>query len=101
VVLHAVPCGKDKSAREGQKREEADAPADDVRAGESLLAVRNCVQILLWGTGEKALVLYPRDAGIENQEIAEHDHEDGKNGDAHGTSLLCGLKKLTDGTIIA
>lgn len=71
TVFHAVPRGEDRRSEKERQSERNDDPADNVRAGETLLFVGDHGDILLRRGGEKALVLNNPTAPYRRRKYAE------------------------------
>lgn len=75
TVFHAVPRGEDRRAEKERQSERNDDPADNVRAGETLLFVGDHGDILLRRGGEKALVLNKPDRAVQEKKVCRKDHK--------------------------
>ena len=67
-----------------QHRQDAEAPAEDMRAAEALgFSLRNGGEDLTRRGGEEFLLLNEPDAGVQWEKIRRHDEKRCKQGDLH------------------
>lgn len=84
TVPNAVPRGEDCRTEKQQHRQDAEAPAEDMRAAEALgFSLRNGGKDLTRRVGEEFLLLNEPDAGVQQEKIRRHDEKRCKQGDLH------------------
>ena len=81
--FYAVPGCQNGGPDEQQNGDALDDPADDMRAGETLLFIRDNGQILLRRGGKEPLILDKPHRAVQNKKIGRHDHNRCKDGNAH------------------
>jgi len=84
TVPNAVLRGEDCRTEKQQHRQDAEAPAEDMRAAEALgFSLRNGGEDLTRRGGEEFLLLNEPDAGVQQEKIRRHDEKRCKQGDLH------------------
>ena len=84
TVPNAVPRGEDCRTEKQQHRQDAEVPAEDMRAAEALgFSLRNGGEDLTRRGGEEFLLLNEPDAGVQQEKICRHDEKRCKQGDLH------------------
>lgn len=84
AVFDAVLRGEDCRTEKQQHRQDAEAPAEDMRAAEALgFSLRNGGEDLTRRGGEEFLLLNEPDAGVQQEKIRRHDEKRCKQGDLH------------------
>ena len=84
TVPNAVPRGEDCRIEKQQHRQDAEAPAEDMRAAEALgFSLRHGIEDLFRRGSEEFLLLNEPDAGVQQEKIRRHDEKRCKQGDLH------------------